>query len=153
MLLKDICTNNVVTCDSKTTASEAAILMRQKHVGDVVVVDTPQDGGVPLGIVTDRDLAVEVLGQGLDPTKIRVGSLMHSPVVIANEAEDSSQAIERMRSNGVRRLPVVAGEGEVVGIVTLDDLLRVLIADAGSLLEIMRKGQRNEQHRQREKAR
>lgn len=149
MLLKDVCTANVVSCGTQTSTLEAASLMRHRHVGDLVVVDDPQDQGIPLGVVTDRDLVVEVLGNGLDPAKTTVGSLMRKPVVIAHESEDTTQVIERMRAHGVRRMPVVAHEGEVVGIITLDDLLRLFVADASALLEIMTKGQVNEQHSRR----
>ena len=149
MLLKDFCTTNVASCTPQTTVLEAASLMRHRHVGDLVVVDDPQDEGIPLGIVTDRDIVIEVLGNGLDPAKTTVGSLMRTPVVIAHESEDTAQVIERMKSHGVRRLPVVAREGEVVGIITLDDLLKLFVADANSLLSIMSKGQTNEQHSRR----
>jgi CBS domain-containing protein len=149
MLLKEFCTTNVASCGPQTTVLQAASLMRQRHVGDLVVVDDPQDEGIPLGIVTDRDIVVEVLGKGLDPAKTTVGSLMRTPVVIAHESEDTTQVIERMKAHGVRRLPVVAREGEVVGIITLDDLLRVFVADANGLLSIMAKGQSNEQHSHR----
>ena len=63
MKLKEMCTAAVVSCGAKTTASEAARLMRDQHVGDVVVVDDPREEGTPLGIVTDRDLVIEVLGE------------------------------------------------------------------------------------------
>lgn len=149
MLLKDAYTANVVCCDAKTTALEAAQLMRRKHVGDLVVVDDPHEQGIPLGIVTDRDLAIEVLGQGLDPATTTVQSLMRTPVVIAYESEDTSQVLERMRAHGVRRIPVVASEGETVGIITLNDLLRLLVADASALLEIQKRGQSREQHSRR----
>ena len=149
MLLKEVCTASVVTCGPQTTILQAASLMRHRHVGDLVVVDDPQDQGVPLGIVTDRDIVIEVLGNGLDPAKTTVGCLMRKPVVIANESEDTTQVIQRMQANGVRRLPVVAHEGEVVGIITLNDLLRLFVADANSLLGVMTKGQINEQHSRR----
>lgn len=149
MLLKDVCTANVVCCSAQTTAVQAASLMRHHHVGDLVVVDAPNDEGVPLGVVTDRDLAIDVLGKGLDPVKTTVGSLMRKPVVVAHEAEDTGQVIERMRTHGVRRLPVVGHEGEVVGIITLDDLLRLCVTDAKSLLDIMAKGKSNEEHSRR----
>lgn len=149
MLIKEICAGNVVVCGPETSALQAASLMRHRHVGDVVVVDNPQEEGVPLGVVTDRDLVVEVLGNGRDPAKTTVGSLMSTPVVIAKESEDTTTVIERMRMHGVRRVPVVADEGEIVGIVTLNDLLKAVIADATTLLQVMTKGQLNELHSRR----
>lgn len=149
MLLKQIFTPGVVCCGAQTSVLEAARLMRQKHVGDVVVVDDPHGEGTPLGIVTDRDLVLEVLGDGLDPAATTLGSLMRTPVVIAHESEDTSQVIERMRTHGVRRVPVVGHQGRTVGIVTLDDLLRLLVADASALLGIMNTAQSHEQRSRR----
>jgi CBS domain-containing protein len=149
MLLKDACTPDVVCCSGATSALEAARIMRHKHVGDLVVVDDPDDGRIPLGIVTDRDIVVEVLGQGLDPSAINLASLMHTPVVIAHESEDTSSLVERMRAHGVRRVPVVNQNGALVGIVTLDDLLKILVAAISALTEITDKGQRREQHLRR----
>jgi CBS domain-containing protein len=128
---------------------QAAQLMRHKHVGDLVVVGDPQEDRVPLGIVTDRDLVVEVLGNGLDPATTTLGSLMHKPVVIANENEDTTTVVARMREHGVRRVPVVDRQGATVGIITLNDLLRVLVDEADGLLQIMAKGQNHERRSRR----
>ena len=149
MLLKDVCTADVVCCGPQTTVLQAATLMRHRHVGDLVVVDDPENEGIPLGVVTDRDIVVQVLGNGLNAADVTVGSLMRTPVVIAHESEDTTQVIERMHAHGVRRLPVVAHEGEVVGMITLNDLLRLFVADANALLGILAKGQVNEQHSRR----
>jgi len=149
MLLKEVCTPDVVCCSAQTSALEAARLMRHMHVGDLVVVDDPQEEGIPLGVITDRDLVVEVLGNERDPAATIVGSLMHTPVVIAQESEDTSQLIERMRTHGIRRVPVVDQQGGVVGIITVNDLLRLFVTDASALLDIMAKGQRREQHSRR----
>ncbi len=149
MLIKDVCTTNVACCGVDTTAAQAAEMMRKRHVGDLVLVDDPHSEGVPLGVVTDRDLAIEVLGKGLDPATTTLGSLIHTPVVIAYESEDTAQVIGRMREHGVRRVPVVGREGEVTGIITLDDLLRLFVKDASALLEIMTKGETNEKHLRR----
>jgi CBS domain-containing protein len=149
MILKEFCTVDVVCCSGSTRVVEAARLMREKHVGDLIVVSDTGDGRFPMGIVTDRDIAVEVLGNGLDPSMTLLSSMVRTPLVIAQESEDSSQAIERMRTHGVRRLPIVDGQGFVVGIVTLDDLLRLLVADADALLQIMEKGQARERRTRR----
>jgi len=146
MLVKEICTPDVVCCGADAHALDAARLMRHHHVGDVVVVDHEDEERSPLGIVTDRDLAVKVVADGLDPATTSVRALMRTPVVIAHETEDSAVVIERMRLHGVRRVPVVDGEGVVTGIVTLEDMLRMIVTDAGLLLGVMDKGAKSERH-------
>jgi CBS domain-containing protein len=145
MLLKDICTTNVAYCERKTTALQAATLMREKHVGDLVVVDDGADECTPVGVVTDRDIVVKVLGNELDANRIAVGEIMRTPVVVADHNEEVSDAIARMRAHRVRRLPVVGPRGRLIGIVTLDDLLRQFVTDAGALLEIVASEQDHEQ--------
>jgi CBS domain-containing protein len=149
MLLKDFCTLEVVCCSPDTRVPAAAHLMRTRHVGDLVVVEDPEHHRVPLGLVTDRDLVVEVLGNGLDPGTTTLGTLIHRPVVIATEDEDISALIERMRAHGVRRVPVVDERGAVTGIITLDDLLRVFVDEAATLVQIMSRGQNQERRTRR----
>lgn len=149
MLLKDICSFDVVCCGVDTTVREAACLMRARHVGDLVVVDDPQESRVPLGIVTDRDLVIEVLASDSGSMAATLGSLMHHPVVVARENEDTAVVIERMRVHGVRRVPVIDGAGTAVGIVTLDDLLRLFVEDAAALVQIMSRGQNVERRSHR----
>jgi CBS domain-containing protein len=149
MLLKEVLTPAVVWAERGTHVLEAARLMRHHHVGDLVVVDNPRDERTPLGIVTDRDLVVDVLAGGLDPATTTLGSLVRRPLVIASESEDSSTVIERMRSHGVRRLPVVDPAGSLVGIVTLNDLLKLAIDEASGLLGVIMQGQKVEQHSRR----
>ena len=149
MLLKSICTPEVACCGPRTTVLEAAHLMRRRHSGDLVVIDGDEEGAAPLGVITDRDIVVEVLGQGLDPATTTVGSIMRTPVVIANEGEEAAQALERMRQHGVRRIPVVGDRGMLVGVVTVDDLLRCLAAYAGSLADVVAREQSHEQRNRR----
>ncbi len=149
MLLKSMCTLDPVCCSPRTTALEAAHLMRQKHAGDLVVVDDGDDQAVPLGVITDRDIVVEVLGRGLDPAVTPVSAVLRTPVVIANEGDDLSHALEMMRVHGVRRLPVVNQKGILVGIITADDLLRNLAADTSALADIISREQAREQRLRR----
>ena len=145
MQLRDICTTDVVCCRPQASALDAARLMRHKHVGDVVVVNDPEGERVPLGVVTDRDLAVDVLGYGRDAAQTPLSELMRKPVVIATESDDESVVAERMRFHGVRRIPVVDERGILKGIVTLDDLLRAQLFDMQNLLASQAKAQRREQ--------
>jgi CBS domain-containing protein len=145
MRISEICTSEVVCCRPQASALDAARLMRQRHVGDVVVVSDPERDRVPLGVVTDRDLTIEVLGGGRDAAHTPLSELMRSPVVIATDSEDASVVGERMRFHGVRRVPVVDGRGTLVGIVTLDDLLRSMLSDLQTLLASQTKAQRREQ--------
>jgi len=149
MLLKDVCTLDVACCGPNTTVREAAKAMRRSHVGDLIVVDDPEGERTPIGIVTDRDLVLEVLGNGLDPNHTAVARLMRQPVVIANEDEDITAVIARMRTHAVRRVPVVNTRGATVGIITLDDLLRMLVHEAGTLLEIVSNEQNQERRTRR----
>ncbi len=144
MRVSEICTTDVVCCGPGATALEAARLMRQKHVGDVVIVSDPAGERVPLGVVTDRDLATDVLGNGRDAAIMPLSALARRPVVIAAESEDLHEVLERMRVHGVRRIPVVDSAGALVGIVTLDDLLGALLAEVQALLETTRRAQRHE---------
>lgn len=149
MQLSSFCMLEVACCSPRTTVLEAAHLMRRKHTGDLVVIDDDEDKPSPLGIITDRDVVVEVLGKGLDPAATTVGSVIRTPVVVAEQGEDSSQVLERMRVNGVRRIPVVGGGGRLVGIVTVDDMLRRLAADTALLSEIVSVEQSREQRTRR----
>jgi len=149
MLLSHFCILDVACCTPRTTALEAAHLMRHKHTGDLVVVEDDQDRKEPLGIVTDRDIVVEVLAKGLDPATTLVGTLMRKPVVVAHEDEDSIQALERMSVHGVRRMPVVGSRGKLVGIVTVDDMVKRLAKEASVLTEIVAREQRQEERGRR----
>jgi CBS domain-containing protein len=119
--------------------------MRHKHVGAVVVVSDPEGERAPVGVVTDRDLAIEVLGNGRDPAQTPLSQLMRHPVVIATDSEDENTVAERMRVHGVRRIPVVDARGMLKGIVTLDDLLRAHLSDMETLVASQAKAQRREQ--------
>ena len=119
----DICNKQVISVLADTPLAEVAKLMRKNHVGAVVVVDG-QDSRRPLGIVTDRDIVVEVVAAGLDPCALKATEIMSESLVTTTADNDVSWSLKIMRDHGVRRLPVVDGRGAMVGIVALDDLLK-----------------------------
>ncbi len=144
MQLNSFCMLDVECCSPRATVLDAAHIMRRKHTGDLVVVDDDERKPSPLGIITDRDIVVEVLAKGLDPATTTVGSVIRTPVVVAEGTEDSTQVLERMRAHGVRRIPVVGAGGKLIGIVTVDDLLKRLAADATLLTEVISQEQNHE---------
>lgn len=126
MPIGEICNRDTVIVKRDDTIADAAKLMRQHHVGDVVVVEERDGLNVPVGIVTDRDLVVEIMATELDPGIITVGDIMEQELVTVKESVGVFETIQYMRSKTVRRLPIVSENGALVGILTLDDLLGLL---------------------------
>ena len=149
MQLKDLCVFDVACCTRDITVIAAARLMREHHTGDLVVIDNADEEREPVGIITDRDIVIEVLAQWRDPGKTTVGDVMSKQLVIASGSEDASHALQRMVAHGVRRIPVVDDKQCVLGIVTLDDMLRVHAEQANSLAHIVNKEQSREQRSRR----
>jgi len=149
MLVSQLCQIEVACCTLQTTILQASVLMRQKHVGDLVVVSDEGDDRVPLGIITDRDIVVEVLGAGCNPATTTVGTIIRRPVVLVNEDDDAAQALEQMQAHGIRRVPVVDRKGRLAGIITVDDLLKALASDASRLAETIAREQSQERRARR----
>jgi len=124
--------------------SEAAKLMRQFHVGDIVVTDKGNKHRVPVGLVTDRDIVLEVLAQDLDAANLTLGDIMAGDLVTVREDEGVLQAVQLMRAKGVRRIPVVDKEGTLVGIVSTDDLIDLLAEELGELAKLISREQKRE---------
>lgn len=144
MPVGEICNREVIVVQPNSTVLEAARLMRQRHVGDVLVVTERGGMRVPVGIVTDRDLVVETLAPNLDPETITVGDIMVAELVTVKEDTGVYEAIEYMRARGVRRLPVVNGSDRLVGIITLDDLLELLAEELLALAKLVKHEQKKE---------
>ena len=144
MKIERVYTREVVATSRSATLSEAARTMRKFHVGALVVVD-PVNGRQELaGIVTDRDLVVQGLAEGLDPRKATVAQVMSPVVASVPEDADLHEALERMRAAGVRRLLVTKPTGEPAGIVSLDDAVDGLGAELASLAGLMKTALRRE---------
>ncbi len=144
MSIGEICNRKVVVMQREETIAEAAKLMRDQHVGSVLIVDEQDGKRVPVGIVTDRDLVVEVIAPELDPDAITVGDIMMTSFAVVKEDTGVFEAIQYMRAKGVRRLPIVDAEEKLLGIVTLDDLLILLAAELDALAKLVAREQQNE---------
>jgi CBS domain-containing protein len=133
MNVGEVCSRVVVFAERDMPLVEAARLMREHHVGSLVVVDETGAGRVPVGMVTDRDIVVAAVAKSVDPRTVAVGEIMAGEVVVAQETDSEFDILRTMRRRGVRRLPVVDAAGRLVGLITLDDLLGLLAEELGSL--------------------
>jgi CBS domain-containing protein len=140
MTIGDLCKRVVVTIHRDATAEDAARAMLASHIGDVVVVD-PADTRKAVGIITDRDIAVKVVAEGLAPADTMVGAVMSSPVVSLREDDGFIEALDKMSGGGVRRAPVVDREGRLKGMVSVDDLVPLLARELAKIGALIRHGQ------------
>ena len=128
------CLRTVRTAAPAETARAAAQRMQAEHVGCLVV--TEHD--LPVGVVTDRDIALHILTDDLDPEKERVRDIMQSPVVTIAREASLADAVKALRKATVRRLVVVDEAGKVAGVFAADDLLRLLATEIDDLAEALR---------------
>jgi CBS domain-containing protein len=149
MSIGAICNREVITVQRDATVLHAAMLMRQYHVGDVVVVEARNLQCVPVGIVTDRDIVMDLVATELDCKVITVGDIVFSKLAMVKENAGVFDAIQIMTTKGIRRLPVIDDAGGLVGIVTLDDLLLLLAKEFSSLTKLVMREQKNEATKRR----
>jgi CBS domain-containing protein len=145
MNVGSICNRRVITASPQLDIRRAAELMREEHVGFLVVVpEEPCGPQPPLGVLTDRDIVVSVVAKGADPASLKIGDVMSMQPVVAGESDTVDLALRAMRRSGIRRLPVVNGHGEIVGVLSLDDLLEFVAREIDSLSGAVRNGRQIE---------
>jgi CBS domain-containing protein len=141
MPIGEICTREVAVADRAMTILEAAEVMRKQHVGNLVVVEEGKGKGVPVGIVTDRDIVVSVVATKLDGSIFTVGDLVMQKLTTCQEDEGILECVRRMRVKGIRRMPVVDSDGSLVGIVTLDDIVQLLAEEMNAIGKLIAREQ------------
>jgi CBS domain-containing protein len=140
MAIHEICSRDVVFIAPGESVAQAARLMREHHIGSLVVVDRANGGLRPIGMMTDRDVAIGVVALGLDPEATPVEAAMRGSVAAVREDEGVARVVALMRSEGVRRLPVVDKAGKLVGLVAADDLIDLLAEEMTGLAGMLRRG-------------
>jgi CBS domain-containing protein len=118
--VKDFMTRGVLTIDSEKTILEAAELMSQKEVGDVVVLK----GEIPRGIVTERDFVRRVVAKKT-PLDAKISDVMTKPLITISPDASLKEAARKMVNSGIRRLPVLK-QHKLVGIIVVSDFARHL---------------------------
>jgi len=140
----EICTRNVTIAFRATTLNGAARLMRENHVGCLIVVDEVGGRRIVVGVLTDRDIVTAVVASDLDPSTLNVEDVMTTDLVTAREDDSLIDLMHTMRGKGVRRIPVVGAAGELIGVVTLDDVLDILAQELGLLVGAIDSGRQRE---------
>lgn len=133
MPVDDLARSDVVTAGADTSATQLATTMRDESVGSVVIVD----GTEPVGIVTDRDLTVRILAEGSDPREITAADVMTEELCTIESNAGFYEATALMSDHGIRRLPVCR-DGELVGIITADDLIELIADEKQQIAEVIR---------------
>ena len=135
MLVGAIMSRRPVTVERDHTVLHVARLMREQAVGAVVVVD---GRGRPLGICTDRDLAIRALaGPHADPGAVPVDQVMTRPVVTADEDTLLFDLLRLMARKRIRRAPVVNSDRKVIGLVSMDDIVLLLTTELSNVAEVL----------------
>jgi CBS domain-containing protein len=135
--LATMCKFPVQTATRGTTIVAAAKLMRDAHAGALVVIDDTAKQSKPVGIVTDRDIVVAIVALELDPNIFLLDDLLSRPLVVAQGEQSLREGLAMMNVKGIRRLPVVGKSGELIGIVTLDDVVAELSRDVQQVAAVI----------------
>jgi CBS domain-containing protein len=141
MRVHEICTHQVVSVSPAASVTEAAGLMRKRHVGMLVVVEQPNGERIPVGVLTDRDIVVSVVAPEAPCTQLRVDDVMTREPVTCSEDEQMLDAVARMRAYGVRRLPVLNLKGGLCGLLSLDDIYGALGVYLEEMTRALTRGQ------------
>ena len=138
MAVNVVCNPNVATVGAGQGVAEAAAMMRDQHVGTLIVVEPRGGAFMPVGILTDRDIVVGVIAKGTDPDAVTVGDTMTREPLTVREDSSLEFALREMRRYGVRRAPVVRANGDLVGIVAVDDVIQHLAVQLSRLADLIR---------------
>lgn len=144
----ELCNRVVVIARRTEPVREVAQRMLDHHVGSIVIVDDVDGQRVPVGIVTDRDIVLAIVTTDRPASTTPIEEVMSSDLVKAWEDDDAGDAIKRMRSCGIRRLPVVNEDEGLEGIIVFDDILEYVVEQIDDLANLLSREQRRERDRE-----
>jgi CBS domain-containing protein len=133
----ELCTREVCVARAGDALVDAAREMLGRHVGAIVVIAPERNTVKPIGIVTDRDIVCGQLARGADMYCLTVGDVMSTDLTTVGEDDEVAEVIKRLAMAGIRRAPVVNGAGDLVGILSLDDVLPVVSSELAGLARLI----------------
>ncbi|WP_115707234.1 CBS domain-containing protein [Legionella sainthelensi] len=144
MIVGEYCDRDVVVINCNESVKNAAELMRQYHVGDLVLLEEQKNKTAPISIVTDRDLVIEVMAAGIAPESLLIKDIITEPFSSVFENDNLLDALELMHSKKIRRLPVINNDKTLVGIITLDDFIEILAENMAKVGDVIKLQQQKE---------
>ena len=133
----EVCTREVAVARKSMALNEAARVMRERHVGSLVVVEPSDDGLLVAGMLTDRDIVTAVVAKDMDAATLRVDDVMSRDVAVVREDDSVLDVLTAMRRKAVRRIPVTGPRGQLVGLVAADDLLGLIANELRTLVQAL----------------
>jgi signal-transduction protein with cAMP-binding, CBS, and nucleotidyltransferase domain len=131
----EVCTREVAVARKSMALNEAARVMRERHVGSLVVVEDSDDGMIVVGMLTDRDIVTAVVAKDMDAATLRVDDVMSRDLAVAREGDSVLDVLATMRRRAVRRIPVTGPKGQLVGLIAADDLLAMIASELHTLVQ------------------
>lgn len=146
MNVGSICQSEAITISAAETVTAAARVMRERHVGFLIVIENPAPNGdrKVSGVLTDRDIVTTVLAKEADARTLKVGDIMTRNPLLISESYPLQAALRHMRDTAVRRVPVIGARDQLVGVLSMDDVLQALASEISDLVQAIRNQQRLE---------
>ena len=139
MTAGEYCNREVVITGQDVSVTEAAMLMRQHHVGDLVVVEKQGEKTLPVGIITDRDIVIEVIAKKADPDAVIIKDIMSTGLVTVEEKQALLDTLTLMQNQGVRRIIVVDAQGSLQGLLSADDAIELIAEAINNLTKLVKR--------------
>ena len=144
LFVRDIAVHTPATALASETISACAKRMHAEHVGCLIVVEKNDGSQFPIGMLTDRDITIEVVAFGLDPQALTAGDVMSEKPAVVEEDDDLLDVLARMRERGARRLPVTRPDGALAGVIALDNVLEALGEQLDGMIGVLKAQQTRE---------
>ncbi len=139
MTAGEYCNREVIITEKNISVTEAAMFMRQHHVGDLIVVEKQEGRTLPIGIITDRDIVIEVIAQKVDPNLLTINDIMSTDLITVEEQKTLLDTLDLMQNQGVRRVVVVDGQGSLQGLLTADDAVELIAEAMNKLTKLVKR--------------
>ncbi len=139
MTAGEYCNREIIITGQDISVTEAAMLMRQHHVGDLVVVEKQAEKILPVGIITDRDIVIEVVAQKADPEALIIKDIMSTALVTVEENQALLDTLALMQNQGVRRIIVVDAQGSLQGLLSADDAIELIAEAMNNLTKLVKR--------------